>query len=226
MLDEIRERQRGVVTRRQAAATGLTLAAIRARLTGGDWQKVFPAVYATFSGPVPRPALLWAVVLRAGPGAALSHHTAAELAGLTDLRSDPIDVTVPVTRRVRPIPGVRVHLAGRLASRTHPSRRPPQTRIEDTVLDLSQVAGRAADAAAWVTKACARRLTTPDRIAAALSLRAEGPLACGTHGRLRRRVHRMSISAGVQLSSPGRTGPRAAARGSAASRDDREPAQL
>jgi hypothetical protein len=161
VLDDLRQRQRGVVTRQQAAAAGLSLAAIRARLTAGDWQKIFPAVYATFSGPVPRQALLWAAVLRAGPGAALSHHTAAELAGLTDARSDPIDVTIPVTRRVRPIPGVRIHLAGQLGDRVHPSRQPPQTRIEDTVLDLSQFAGRAVDVASLLTKACGRRLTTP-----------------------------------------------------------------
>jgi hypothetical protein len=43
-----------------------------------------PAVYALFSGEPGREALLWAAVLRAGPDAMLSHHTAAELYRLTD----------------------------------------------------------------------------------------------------------------------------------------------
>jgi very-short-patch-repair endonuclease len=47
-------------------------------------------------------------------------------------------------------------------------RLPPQTKLEETVLDLSDLARTAEDAVAWPIKACQRRLTTPDRIISAL----------------------------------------------------------
>ena len=77
ILREQAESQRGVVTRRQALRAGLTRSAIGTRIGTGRWQRIYPGVLATFSGEPGREALLWAAVLRAGPGAALSHETAA-----------------------------------------------------------------------------------------------------------------------------------------------------
>jgi hypothetical protein len=138
---------------------------MREHLARGRWQRIFDRVYATFSGPLPRRALLWAVALRAGPGAVLSHRTAGELNGLVDEATTPVHVTITEDRRVRRLPGVRIHRSATAIARAHPSRRPPQTRVEDTVLDLSQLAASADDAIGWVAIACGRRLTTPDRIA-------------------------------------------------------------
>jgi hypothetical protein len=84
VFDEVVRGQAGIITRYQAIAVGHSTATVRARLDSGRWQRIFTGVYATFSGPLPRHSLLWAAVLRAGPGAALSHETAAELAGLVD----------------------------------------------------------------------------------------------------------------------------------------------
>jgi hypothetical protein len=81
---DLLELQQGVITRRQALAAGLTEKAIVVRLQGERWQRLQAGVYATFSGEPPRTAVLWAAVLRAGPGAVLSHQTAAELYGLAD----------------------------------------------------------------------------------------------------------------------------------------------
>ena len=48
---------------------------------------------------------------------------------------------------------------------------PPRTRIEETVLDLTQAA-RTFDAGfSWLCQACGSRLTTPDRLLAAMNLR-------------------------------------------------------
>lgn len=165
-------RQHGIVTARRAAEHGVTRGAIRAHLAGGRWQRVFDRVYATFSGPLPRRALLWAVALRAGPTARLSHRTAGELNGLVDEPADPVHVTITAERRLRRLPGVRVHRAAAGVMSAHPSRLPPQTRVEDTVLDLSQLATTADDAVGWVATACGRRLTTPERIAGAARRRA------------------------------------------------------
>ncbi|GAA2105603.1 hypothetical protein [Actinomadura alba] len=154
MLDEVLARQEGVVARWQALACGLTVGALKARVNGGRWQRIYPGVYAAFSGPPSRRALLWAAVLRAGRDAVLSHHTAAELDGLTEDARPEVHVTIPSDRCVtlRPLaaererwspPSIRVHYSSRLAAARHPTREPPRTRIEETALDLTQIGARA-----------------------------------------------------------------------------------
>src|SRR5690349_8541454 len=157
VLENLLRRQRHVLTRSQALAAGLTPAKIKANLRADRWQQILPFVYATFTGPPPREAVLWAVVLRAGPGAVLSHQTAAELSGLQDQPTAPIHVTVPVNRRPRPISGVVIHRSARAARAKHPGPELPRTRIEETVVDLTQSAGTAEPAIGWITAACARR---------------------------------------------------------------------
>lgn len=172
MWEELCDRQHGVVTRAQALGSGLTLSAIRARLRSGRWQRVFDGVFTVFSGPLPRMAQLWAVLLRAGPGAMLSHDTAAEVVGLASGPSTVVHVTVPASRRVSRIPGAVVHVSRRSARIGHPTRTPPQTRIEETVLDLTQTARDLDEAIGWLARACGRRLTTAARLAQALAGRA------------------------------------------------------
>ena len=74
--------------------------AIAAKIKFGRWQRVHAGVYATFTGPITRDAQLWAAVLAAGPGAQLSHQTAAEINRLTDHQSPFIHVTIPANRRI------------------------------------------------------------------------------------------------------------------------------
>jgi hypothetical protein len=129
-------------------------------------------VYVVFTGPLPRLTQVWAALLRAGPGAAASHQTAAELDGLCAERDHRVHVTAPVTRRVLGRrDGMVVHYAHRLPQSRHPSKSPPRTRIEDTVLDLVDVSRTAGEVEGWLTAACEKRLTTPDRLAASLTSR-------------------------------------------------------
>lgn len=81
-LAQILRDQSGVVTRQQALCCGLAAAAVDNKLRNQRWQRMHQGVYATFSGVPDRQAQMWAVVLRAGPQAALSFRTAAELCGL------------------------------------------------------------------------------------------------------------------------------------------------
>jgi hypothetical protein len=67
------------------------------------------------------------------------------------------------------IPGLVLHYSSRLPGARHPARLPPQTTLEETVLDLADVSRTAEDAVGWAIKACQRRLSTPDRITAALA---------------------------------------------------------
>ncbi len=171
-LRDLINRQEGLVSRQQARRAGWTDDAIRAQLVAGRWQRLHRAVYATYSGPLSWRARVLAAVLAAGPGAVTSHETAAALHGLREPHADePVHVTVPVSRRVEPLPGVTVHYAHRLDATRHPTAWPPRTRVEDTVLDLVDRAADPVEVEAWVTRACQRRRTTPARLSAAAGRR-------------------------------------------------------
>ena len=166
--------QAQVASRQQALHTGLTTEMVRRRLALGRWRRLQRGAYATFSGPTPRQAELWAALLRAGPGAALSHQTAAELHGLADQRSEQIHVTVPTARnpaRYGKIPGVVVHRSGRIEAARHPVLSPPRTRVEETVLDLVETARDFDEAFAWICRAVGRRRTTVPLLRAAVAAR-------------------------------------------------------
>lgn len=163
--------QRGVLSRPQAISLGLTDSAIAARLRSGRWQRLHPGVYATFSGEVARYAMLWAAVLRAGPAAALSHQTAAELHGLTNAQAPVIHVLVPSGKPVDRISGVALHYSRRVDEARHPALLPPRTRIEEAVLDLAAAAISLDSALGWLFLACGSRRTTPARISTAMLTR-------------------------------------------------------
>jgi hypothetical protein len=164
--------QSGVLARGQAVELGLSCDVIRERLRRGRWQKMYPGVYACFTGTIGRQPALWAAVLHAGPGAALSHQTAAQLHGLSgcDLHN-PIHVAVPSARRLQPVQGLVIHRSDRVAAARHPARQPPRTRIEETVLDLTQTSPTFDDAFGWLCRACAARLTTPQRLGRVMAAR-------------------------------------------------------
>lgn len=126
--------------------------AIRWRVERGTWQSVCPGVYTTFTGRVDRNARLWGVVLYAGPGAQLSHETAAEFLRLTDDRCPLIHVTIPAERRVRPSAGVVIHRSSYIETGWRFARGvPPHTWVEETVTDLVDAAVNFDDAVGWIT---------------------------------------------------------------------------
>lgn len=110
-LCELARLQGGIVSRRQALTSGMSPDAVKWAVSEGSWQRVYPGVYATFTGPVSRRPRLWAALLRAGEGAVLSHETAAELNGLADRQSALINITIPNGRRVVAPPGVKIHIS-------------------------------------------------------------------------------------------------------------------
>jgi hypothetical protein len=170
-LHELAWAQDGVLTAGQALGGGLTRAMIRSRLEQRRWQRLQTGVYAVFSGPPGRLVILWGAVLRAGPGAMLSHQSAAELAGLVDRPSALIYVTVPGDRYVERIPGIILRRSGRAGQTVHPVAVPPRTRVEETVLDLAAAATTLDDACGWISRALGRRLTTQARLEGAMAMR-------------------------------------------------------
>jgi len=171
--------QRGVIARWQAAAVGLDLAAVDVLLRTGRWRPLYRGVYAAYTGEPPRESQLWAASLRAGPGAALSHHTAAELDGLTDRPTPLIHVTIARDRRVRfdgggpPAGGPRlvIHRADRIDDMRHPTRTPPRTRVAETVVDLTQLSASFDEAFGWLSRGVGRRLVTPELLHEAVTRR-------------------------------------------------------
>ncbi|MBO0832416.1 MAG: type IV toxin-antitoxin system AbiEi family antitoxin domain-containing protein [Actinobacteria bacterium] len=200
-LRDLAEYQLGVLSRAQILDSGLSKGLIRARLDRGSWQRLSPGVYAAFSGQPVREALLWAAVLDAGPGAMLSHETAAEVDHLTDSVTARVHVTVPGCRRVRGRPGIAIHYSARAAQKVHPARTPPRTRIEETVLDLWESAVSLDDAVSWVARGIGRRLTTQHKLLEATRARSKlagrvrlaellSPDAAGLHSILEHRYVR------------------------------------
>jgi hypothetical protein len=165
------ELQSGVITRRQAVGADLPTTLIDSRLRSGRWQQLQQGVYATFTGTPDRQALLWAAVLRAGPTAVLSHWTAAELFGLDDEPRGLIHVTVPTRRRTKPIRGAAIHHSNEVTSSRHPLLMPPRTRIEATVIDLTQLSRDFDQAFGWLSRSVGRGLTTEAHLLAAIDTR-------------------------------------------------------
>jgi len=164
--------QAGIVDRDQALAVGLSRGQISYRLRSGAWQRVYPGVYATFTGPASRDARFWAALLFAGDDAVLSHETAAELTSLTDRKSAAISVTVPNARRVAAPRGIVIYRQRHRQLKWRFARGiPPHTLTEDTVTDLVNASATFDDAVAWVTAAFARRLTSEHMLRQAIAAR-------------------------------------------------------
>jgi very-short-patch-repair endonuclease len=140
-LWDIARTQRGVFTRAQATAAGLSDGAIAWHVRTGAWVRVLPAVYRTASTPESWHQKLAAGCLWAGRGAAVSHLTAARLHGLEGLpaagRREPIELTTSLGRRLRAA-GFRVHRSSRLE---RPDRSEidgiPVTSLGRTLIDLA-----------------------------------------------------------------------------------------
>jgi hypothetical protein len=109
VLAVLATRQSGVVGRRQLMAEGLTRHQIEGRLRSGHLFPLHRGVYAVGHRALSVRSRRWAALLAAGPGAALSHRTAADELGLrADAR---VTVDVTAARRIRPHARVIVHRA-------------------------------------------------------------------------------------------------------------------
>jgi hypothetical protein len=166
------DQQHGLASVRQLRQAGVAPGLAKGRVAAGRWKRPHRGVYAAFSGPLDRTALISAAILRCGAGAVASHETAAELDGLGEQTDDRIHVAVEAHRRVRGEPdGIRVHYAHRLPRTRHPAKAPPRTRLEETVLDLVDLSTTARQAAGWIVAAIQQRKSIPNRLAAALARR-------------------------------------------------------
>ena len=159
-LRQLAKIQADVVSRQQVIKSGMSEKSVDWLIAKGMWQRVHCAVYATFTGPLSRKARLWAALLYAGPGARLSHETAAELLRLTDRESSLIHLKVPASRRVARVEGLVVHRSNRPdPGWRHSLGVPRHTLVEETIIDLVDTADYLDTAIGWVTTGFGRHLT-------------------------------------------------------------------
>jgi hypothetical protein len=161
--------QADVVSRQQLLRAGVSRTTIDSRVQRGIWQQFHPGVYGTFTGAVCWEARLWAAVLYAGPGALLSHETAAEVLGLTNRRHPVIQLTVPARRRVRPQEGLAIHRSVFEYQRWRPLRGvPPHTFYAETIIDLAHAADSLDDVVGWVSRGIAQNMVVAAQLQAAV----------------------------------------------------------
>jgi very-short-patch-repair endonuclease len=101
-------RQHGVMTRAQLVQAGLTRGAIEHRLATARLHRLHQGVYAVGYPAKGREARWIAAVLACGPGAVLSHRSAATLWKIRDGEGPRPDVTLP-RHSGRRRPGVAIH---------------------------------------------------------------------------------------------------------------------
>lgn len=113
----VAECQHGVITRSQLRDIGLSDDAIDRRIAAGRIHAVHRGVYAVGHRVLTHGGRLRAALFACGPGAMLSHRSAAEVWGLLSGASAVIDVTVPTGGGRKQRRGIRIHRA-RVPQRT------------------------------------------------------------------------------------------------------------
>lgn len=131
--------QHGVVARAQLVELGLPQTAIDHRLRARTFRSLHRGVYALGHRELRREGWWMAAVLALGPGAVLSHHTAAAVWNLAPPR-ERIDVTVPVAGGRSRRRGLRIHRVPGLSPSDRTTLGPLRvTTVARTLLDLAAV---------------------------------------------------------------------------------------
>jgi predicted transcriptional regulator of viral defense system/very-short-patch-repair endonuclease len=147
-IEELATRQHGVVSRGQLLGLGLSPNGITRRHARRDLVRLHQGVYAVGHRRLTSQARELAAVLACGPGAVLSHRTAASRHGLLRSASARIQVSVPRGRRSRK--GIVVHRPRVLDDEdSEIVEGIPITSVARTIVDLSAdpEAGRMLNAA-------------------------------------------------------------------------------
>jgi very-short-patch-repair endonuclease len=135
-LAELATAQHGVVSVTQLQRLGFTQSAIARASRSGRLHRLDRSVYAVGHTQLDLHGQCLAAVFACGPGAVLSHHSAAWLYELARWSPSPFHVTGPVARRPRT--PVRIHRARRLeATDWKLVRGVPVTSVPRLLLDLA-----------------------------------------------------------------------------------------
>lgn len=166
-IDELFDRQDGVIARRQALACGLTATEVNRLTRRREWVQVHAGVYVNHNGPLTWRQRAWAAVLACWPAAldgpsALRAHEGPGRQGTRD--SDPIHVVVANDRRIAPPDGVRLRRSRRFNDAVQADLSPPRMRYEHVIIDLADRAPDSLTSVSILADACGGRRTTADRL--------------------------------------------------------------
>ena len=172
-IARVAAKQFGVVTIAQLRRCGLTDRGIEHRLATRRLERLWRGVYAFGHQELLPQGRLLAAVLACGPGAVLSHRSAAAQWELIEALPGPIHVTVPGHTGRPGRPGIRIHCVRRLDPRDVTTKDGiPITTPAKTLVDLNAlVPDRLLERA--YEQAVIRNLVTLDAVADALE-RARG----------------------------------------------------
>lgn len=168
-LARLIKEQEGVITRAQTLECGLDQAYARRRVRRREWVTIYPGIYLTHTGDPTWLQLAWCAVLDAWP-AVLCGESALH-AAMGEGVDSPIHIAVAPDRRVSVRPGVVVHHDKHLWERPQWNLHPPRARLEEAILDIAASASES-DAIAALADPVQGRLTTAERLLAALEARA------------------------------------------------------
>ncbi|MBS1880931.1 MAG: type IV toxin-antitoxin system AbiEi family antitoxin domain-containing protein [Actinobacteria bacterium] len=133
----IAARQHGVVTIEQLKTAGFDKSAVARRVKAGRLYRVHQGVYAVGHSSLGPEGRWMAAVLACGPGAVLSHASAAQLWGFLRPAGGPVDVSLPTRAGRRKRARIRVHRPRALGPRDVSRRSEiPVTTPRRTIRDL------------------------------------------------------------------------------------------
>lgn len=148
-IARIARKQHGIVTTRQLLAAGLSSAAISKRVRSGKLYRIHQGIYSVGHDGLSQEARWMAAVLACGPGAVLSHGSAAVHWALLRPLEGPTEVTVPTHCGRKRRRGIRIHRSRNLGgSPFQPSgweKRPPPLRAVHKGIPVTTVARTLAD---------------------------------------------------------------------------------
>ena len=138
------DQQLAVITRGQAAATGLTRHALQHRLRlGGPWQSLLPGVYLAATGTPTIIQQEMAALLYAGQGSVITGLAAVRQHHIRGPAAEFIDVLIPASRKRRDAAFVRVHRTTHLPARAWQlgplQYALPARAVADAVRDLTSL---------------------------------------------------------------------------------------
>jgi very-short-patch-repair endonuclease len=134
-ISRLAERQYGVVSRLQLRKCGLKESAIDRRQRAGRLHLLHPAVFSVGHRVIPREGRWMAAILASGPGAVLSHWSAAHLWMIRPNSRSRIDVTV--AHRSRSSKPIRRHISDVPDDERTVAEGIPVTTVPRTILDLA-----------------------------------------------------------------------------------------
>jgi len=164
-LDDLLERQCGMVARRQLNACGRDADHVAAQIAARRWVLQTPRVIATTTGMLTWEQRCWSAVLHAGPRSLLGGLTAAEAGGLASWHRDTITVLVDDELAFEPVPGVRFFRSRRPFELLRTSRPGiPRAQLEPALLLWAGYDAPIRAAHGVLAASVQQRLTTPERL--------------------------------------------------------------